>query len=222
MSSYFVTSTGTEIGKTYVTAGILRAHRAAGRAANAVKPVVSGFTAETARGSDPAVLLAAMGAPVTPENIAAISPWRYAAPISPDMAAAREGREIDFEGLIGFSQAAMASAPGLFLIEGVGGAGVPLTRTQLVADWILELRIPALLVAGSYLGTISHTITTAEALAARDIPIAAIVLNESESSPVALTETADTLRHFLPHPVHIVHRQAYGQSFRGLAALLAQ
>jgi dethiobiotin synthetase len=92
MRSYFVTATGTDIGKTYITAGILRAARAAGRPVSAIKPVLSGYSPEFAAGSDPAVLLAAMGKRVTQHNIAAISPWRFTAPLSPDMAAARENR----------------------------------------------------------------------------------------------------------------------------------
>jgi dethiobiotin synthetase len=220
MRSYFVTATGTDIGKTYVTAGIIRAARQAGRPFSAIKPLLSGYNPQDAAHSDPAILLAAMGKRVTDQNIASITPWRFAAPLSPDMAAAREGRQIDTEALTLFCKAALETAPETLLIEGVGGVAVPLDATRIVADWIAALRIPAILVAGSYLGTISHTITAAETLVVRGIGIAAIVLNQSLQDPVPPEETASVLARFLPHPIHIIPRNSGDDPFRELAASL--
>jgi len=220
MTSYFVTATGTDVGKTYVTAGMVRAARELGRKLSAIKPVLSGYTPAQAAGSDPAILLGAMGRRVTHRNIAAITPWRFAAPISPDMAAARERRALDITALTAFCQGAIQAAPAGLLIEGAGGAAVPLDATHLVADWIKALNIPAILVAGTYLGTISHTICAAETLVVRGVPIAAIVLSESLASPVAPEETAMVIARFLPHPVHIIPRDLNDRSFRELAAAL--
>ncbi len=222
MRSYFITATGTEIGKTYVTAGILRAARAAGWQAGAVKPVLSGYSLASAAESDPALLLAAMGKRVTARNIAAISPWRYAAPLSPDMAAQREGRWIDIAALTQFCRAAMAQPADMLLIEGVGGVAVPLDGKTLVADWIADLAVPAVMVAGTYLGTISHSITAAEALWARKVRIAALVLSESPDSPVPPAETADVLGRFLNVPIHVIPRDLNDQSFNALTAMLAE
>ena len=61
MSAYFVTSTGTDIGKTFVTAGLIRHLRGAGAAVDALKPVVSGYDSSVVETSDPAVLLKALG-----------------------------------------------------------------------------------------------------------------------------------------------------------------
>ena len=91
MSATFVTGTGTDIGKTFVTAGLIRHLRNQGRPVEAFKPVVSGFDAALPGLSDPAVLLAALRRASNLEEIARISPWRFAAPLSPDMAA-RAGR----------------------------------------------------------------------------------------------------------------------------------
>ena len=87
----FITATGTDIGKTYVTAGLLRAGRRAGIAVDALKPVLSGYDPADAETSDAGVLLAALDRPITAATIAAMSPWRFAAPLSPDRAAEREG-----------------------------------------------------------------------------------------------------------------------------------
>src|SRR5271168_1970607 len=132
MSAFFVTATGTDIGKTYVTAGLLRHLRREG--ASAIKPVASGFTAESAAVSDPVQLLEAMGEAVTAEALARMSPWRFAEALSPDMAAAREGRAIDFEALVEFCGARVSGAQGPFFVEGVGGMMVPLDVRHTVRD----------------------------------------------------------------------------------------
>jgi dethiobiotin synthetase len=191
----FVTSTGTEIGKTFVTAGLIRYFRNAGRAVGAIKPVVSGLDPDATAGSDPAELLAALGRPVTPEEIARISPWRFKAPVAPDLAAKLEGRVVDFRALVAFSQRAIDDNDTLF-IEGVGGVMVPLDDRHTVIDWISALRVPVIVVVGSYLGTISHTLTAINVLAQRNLTTAAIVISETPDSPVPLEDTVASIRRF--------------------------
>jgi dethiobiotin synthetase len=194
----FITATGTEIGKTVVTAALIGQARAAGRSVAAIKPLISGYSDETFDESDTAVLLKSLGREATPEAADALSPWRYAAPLAPDMAAAREGKTVDFNALIAFCHDEMAGPEELLLIEGVGGLMVPLTRTETVLDWIKALDIPALLVAGSYLGTISHTLTALETAEKHGVAIAGIVLSESSDSPVPLAETAADIARLCP------------------------
>lgn len=223
MKALFVTATGTDVGKTYVTAGIIRALRQRGHPASAIKPVMSGYDAGDKETSDAGILLQAMGKPVTSGTIAAIAPWRYVAPLSPDMAAAREGRKLHLPDIITFCRAAIRSAPDMMLVEGVGGAMVPLAAPHTVRDWIAELGLPVLLVAGSYLGTISHTLTAAEALQAKGVNIAAVVLSESETSPVPLEETAAAIGQFLPGvATHLIPRHFNNISFLQLAGFLEE
>jgi dethiobiotin synthetase len=196
MAAYFVSSTGTDIGKTFVTAGLIRYLREAGQTVEAFKPIVSGYDFSVVETSDPAVLLRALGKNITAEEISAIAPWRFRAPLSPDLAAKREGREIDFDALISFSSNAIASTRNMLFIEGVGGIMVPLGKNRTVLDWIEALDIPLLLVVGSYLGTISHTLTTLEVLNKRLLKITAIVVSESERNAVDLDETVDNIAHF--------------------------
>jgi dethiobiotin synthetase len=191
----FVTGTGTDVGKTFVTAALVRHLRSAGKMAEAFKPVVSGFDPAKADSSDPGILLAALGRPVTNDAIDRIAPWRFAAPQSPDLAAKAEGRSIDFGKLVEFSRAA-AYSRGTSLIEGVGGIMVPLDQTHTVLDWMSALRIPVLLVAGSYLGTISHTLTALHVLAQRNLDIAGVVISESAAPGASLDETVATIARF--------------------------
>lgn len=196
MPSFFITSSGTEIGKTFVTTGLIRQLRASGRAVDAIKPVVSGFDPNATKGSDPALLLQALDRPATLEEIERISPWRFAAPVAPDLAARREGRSIDFRALVDFSRRA-AVPKSVLLIEGVGGVMVPLEERHTVIDWIFALRIPAIVVVGSYLGTISHTLTALHVLAKRNLTTLAIVVSETPGSTVSLEDTVDSIRRFV-------------------------
>lgn len=196
MAAYFVTSTGTDIGKTFVTAGLIRYLREAGQPVRALKPVVSGYDSSVVETSDPAVLLAALGRPISADEIAAIAPWRFRAPLSPDLAAAREGRSVEFDRLVDFSRKAVAASTGMLFIEGVGGIMVPLDGKRTVLDWMAALKLPLLLVVGGYLGTISHTLTALDVLAQRQLKIAAIVVSESGRDTVELDDTVASIARF--------------------------
>jgi dethiobiotin synthetase len=196
VAAYFVTSTGTDIGKTFVTAGLIRYLRESSQPVAALKPVVSGYNSSVVETSDPAVLLSALGRQVTADEIDRIAPWRFRAPLSPDLAAAREGRPIDFDKLIAFSRTAINAATGLLFIEGVGGIMVPLDAQRTVLDWMTVLDIPLLLVVGGYLGTISHTLTALDVLAQRKLTIAAIIVSENERDTVELEDTVASIARF--------------------------
>ncbi len=197
MKTLFITASGTGTGKTYVTAAIAAALTAKGLSVKVLKPVISGFTWDELEATDSAVLIRGLGREPTPDAVEACSPWRFEAPLSPDMAAKREDRAIDFNTLVRFCDDAQKGPGDLLLIEGVGGAMVPLDDTHTVLDWISELSVSALVVVGSYLGTLSHTLTATAAIRERGVAIAVVVLDESEESPVPLEETAATLERFL-------------------------
>ena len=194
MTAIFVTATGTDVGKTFVTVGLIRYLRAAGRAADAIKPVVSGFDPQDLASSDPGILLDALGRPAA--DLDRISRWRFAAPLSPAMAARREGRPIDFNALIDFSRRAVVGHRDIMFIEGVGGIMVPIDDTHTVLDWMSAMRLPLLLVAGSYVGTMSHTLTALQVLARRNLEVAAVVVSESADSAAPLEETVATIARF--------------------------
>jgi dethiobiotin synthetase len=159
----FITATGTEIGKTYVTCGLVRELRRIGQTPRAIKPIASGFDQRRPEGSDSALLLSAQGLAVDEAGIAAVSPWRFTAPLSPHWAAALEHRSIDYPRLLAFCRASL-SAGGPTFIEGIGGIMVPLDPERTVLDLMTDLALPVVLVAGSYLGTLSHTLTAVAVL----------------------------------------------------------
>jgi dethiobiotin synthetase len=196
MTAVFVTATGTGIGKTFVGAGLIRHLRGAGRPVDSIKPIVSGFDADAWQESDPAMLLAALARPLALQELERVSPWRFKAPLSPDLAARREGRTIAFQDVIEFCRRSAAGCRGVLLIEGIGGVMVPIDDRRTVLDWMSVLRIPILLVTGTYVGTISHTLTALEVLVRRNLDVAAVVVSESENSAASLQDTAAALAHF--------------------------
>jgi dethiobiotin synthetase len=203
----FITSTGTGIGKTFITAALARQAKALGKSVAAFKPVISGFDPLKPGESDAGVLLRALDLPLTPDNIQHVSPWRFAAPLAPTMAARLEKRELKFNEILAHGQLAMQGPQDTVLIEGVGGVMAPLADQHTIVDLIQELGIEAVLVTGSYLGTISHTLTALSVLVMRRIPVFAVIVNETPESTVSLAATVEEFSRWTRLPIVAVTRQ---------------
>jgi len=207
VSAIFITGTGTDVGKTYVAASLTRHLRQMGRLVDAIKPVVSGYDPAQPAASDPGVLLDALGLPVTEQEIDRISPWRFRAALSPDLAAEREGRRIDVDTVIKYCQTAIDRRRDILLIEGVGGIMVPLDGERTILDVMMALQLPLILVVGSYLGTISHTLTALDALFRRGIPVLAIIVSETKDSTVPLDDTVAAIARFAEPVIGLPRRE---------------
>ena len=195
--AYFITATGTDIGKTFVSSLIMRYARLQGRDAVAFKPVMSGV--QDYRDNDAATLLRAMGKEVTPDSVQSVSKWQFAAPLSPHRASALEGQEILLSDVTEQCHVWLTKySHSLRLIEGVGGVSVPLNTTHTVIDWMVGLKLPVILVAGDYLGTLSHTLTALACLKVAGINVCAVIVNQSKES-IEHQQTIKTLRLFSPY-----------------------
>jgi dethiobiotin synthetase len=192
MPALFVSAVGTDIGKTFVACALIRALRAQDRGVDAFKPVLSGF--DGPHGSDAARLLDALGRPLS--DLDRMSPLRFAAPLAPPSAARAEGHALTLNDLTDRCRERMAETDGLLLIEGAGGIMSPLAEGATNLDLAAELVLPILLVTGSYLGAVSHTLTALEAIRTRKLTVAAIVISESEGDQPALSEITDALETF--------------------------
>lgn len=218
MRAFFVTSTGTDIGKTYVGCGLIRHWRGKGHRVGAYKPLLSGFDPAQVAESDAGRLLAALGRPLDAEALDDISPWRYAAAISADAAAAKEGRQVDYAAVLAGSRAFLQGPYDFALIEGAGGVMAPLSDDRTMLDLAADLELPAILVVGSYLGTISHSLTALSMLEARQVPIAVIMMNETADSTVPLADNALALaRRWSSAPVRALPRNASPQAIAAIA-----
>jgi dethiobiotin synthetase len=196
MTAVFITATGTDIGKTFIARGMIGELRARGRSVEVQKPVITGFDPHAAQTSDTGRLLLALGETPTPERIAAASPYRLREPLSPDIAGRREGTAIDFAALAAHGRRTVAAHRDALIIEGIGGIMVPLDDRHTVLDWMIELDLPLILAAGSYVGTLSHTFTALDVLDRAGLEVAAVVVNETPGSAATLEDTVGTIRRF--------------------------
>ncbi|MBS0287362.1 MAG: dethiobiotin synthase [Proteobacteria bacterium] len=202
MTGIFITATGTDIGKTYLTSQLLRFDRQHDRCLLASKPVISGWpeNEKDIQHTDTGILLQAQELPINKESIAQCSPWRYRLALTPSMASV-QSTPLEETALMGYCEELLNYAKRqnkVQLIEGVGGVMSPLTQQWTNLDWIKALKIPCILVTGSYLGALSHTLTAMVALQSKAIPVLAVVVSETKESTVGLNETVKTLTEFLP------------------------
>lgn len=184
------------MGKTYFFSQLIKELKRAGKPVRAVKPVCSGIEPAHWAQSDPGRLLQAMGQAVTPERIHDICPWQYKAPLTPSMAAALEDKRVELSQVVEYCQNQAKMYP-LTIAEGVGGIMAPLSETQTVLDWIQALRWPCILVVGTYLGSISHTLTALKTLQSAGCGVALVVVNETPESTVPLMSTLQSLKPFV-------------------------
>jgi dethiobiotin synthetase len=177
---FFVTGTGTEVGKTVVSAVLARNLQQQGSSVAVFKPAVTGL--DDPGEPDHALLRRAAGSTQSDDEIA---PYRYGPPASPHLAAAEAGEEIDPEHLRSAAQKAAAGADRL-VCEGVGGLLVPLAPTYLVRDFAVDLALPLIVAASPGLGTINHTLLTLAAARAAGPRVAAVVLTPWSDQPSAI------------------------------------
>jgi dethiobiotin synthetase len=196
---FFITSTGTDIGKTFVLENICQKLIQEGKKVSAIKPIISGFRDDDLH-SDSAKILQVLGLDLNQKNLDEISPHRFLAPLSPNIAAALENKNIDFSEVMRFCQNKISAAQKnneYLFIEGAGGVMTPITDDKVFADLISALNIPAILVVGNYLGTISHTLTAIKAMQAYNIKIDRVILNCREDDKIAAADTLEMLRGFV-------------------------
>ena len=194
--AWFVAGTDTEIGKTFVACALLHALRNQGYSAIGMKPVAAG-TDENGRNDDVEALLAAASVKAPRELI---NPYLYAPAIAPHIAAAEEGRPIDLE-RIAQSFAALHPLADALIVEGVGGFCVPLGPQVDAADLAQRLALPVILVVGMCLGCINHALLSAQAIAARGLPLAGWVANRIDPGMARFDENLASLEARLAAPL---------------------
>ena len=174
----FVTGTGTDVGKTIVTRGIVRALFNRGVGLAAVKPVESGVP--TVDGAlQPLDGNALIAAQKQTRSLERTCRYMFAAPVSPHLAARMEGQVIDPVEIHGFLEREAADCD-VLIAEGAGGLLVPLNPTTLYVDFIATLNCELLIIAPNILGTINNTLLTIEAARKRDIPVLGVILNQGK------------------------------------------
>lgn len=199
--AFVITGTDTDVGKTVFAAALCAALDG-----YYWKPVQAGLD----DGTDSASVAALSGLPgrqILPEI------YRLTTPCSPHRAAAIDAVEIDPARLN------LPNVDGPLIVEGAGGALVPLSNCSLYADQFAVWRLPVIIVARTALGTINHSLLTIEALRARDIPIhgVAFIGEPHEDSEAIISEMSGVRRlgrlPFLPVLDASTLRAAFADNF---------
>ncbi len=162
-----------------------------------MKPVACGIETGEERNRDLVALIAA-------GNVAALAidmnPYAFALPIAPHLAAQQAGVAIDL-GRIAGAYARLSACADAVVVEGAGGALVPLSEGSDMLDIAARLRLPVLLVVGVRLGCINHALLTAQAINARGLRLAGWVANRIDPAMPAADANVDALRRRLPAPL---------------------
>jgi dethiobiotin synthetase len=185
----FVTGTDTGVGKT-VAAAVLAARAGSdGVRVRYVKTIQTGLAPGAPGDAD--FVSAASG-------VEAVELLRFAEPLAPAVAAAREGRSVDVAGLVEAVRA-LARDVDLLLVEGAGGLLVPLSETETMADLALALGAELVVVARAGLGTLNHTALTLEVARGRGLSVAGLVVSRWPRRPgVADVTNLERLRAMAP------------------------
>lgn len=179
--SYFVTGTDTDVGKTFISALLVKAWKA-----NYWKPLQTGLNCDQ---GDTKLVKSLTG---LPEDHFKKPQVELQIPLSPWRAASEEGvptiKVSDVIIPLSFTE---SERP--LIVEGAGGLYVPINETEITSHLIEHLDMPTILVARSGLGTLNHTLLSIEHMKSRGIKIAGIVLNGEIN-----TGNAETIQHFAP------------------------
>ena len=166
MAGVFVTGTDTGVGKTVVSSVLVSALRRYGRVGY-WKPIQTGIEED-----DDTDEVRRLGACADDEIVD--QGVRLPRPLSPHLSARLAGEEIDSQTLAQFGR--NLGKDRFWVVAGAGGLLVPLDGSELLADLIAALELPALIAARSGLGTINHTLLTISELRRRSIRVAGVVM----------------------------------------------
>lgn len=171
----FVTATDTGVGKTVVTAGLVRSLRKKGFRIGVMKPMQSGHLRTDPEGDG--MRLKNWTESQTP--IDRIVPYSWSLPVAPGLAAYLAGESVDIDWLLQEIHMMVQINDGL-LIEGAGGWLVPIGNGWTIADFAAAIGWPTLVVARPGLGTVNHTALTVAAIRQRGLSVTGVVINGSK------------------------------------------
>jgi dethiobiotin synthetase len=177
----FITGTDTEVGKTFVTACLARLFIHEGFDVGVMKPAETGCPRRKGKliPKDATYLKTVSG---SRDSLSLINPYRFSRPLAPLIAAKIDHKKIHL-GKISLAYRRLRERHDLVLVEGAGGLLVPLTRRLTNLGLILKLKLPAIVVVGSKLGAINHTLLTLRHAKENGVRILGLVINHPNPNP---------------------------------------
>jgi len=186
--SILITGTDTGAGKTFVACLLGRRLRREGFSVTPLKPVESGCEPGEDGRPFPADAAALRDAMAPELSVFSICLYSLSAPLSPHLAARREGAAIDIS-LIRRTVGEAAGGSDVALVEGAGGIAVEIAEGYSFGDLARDLSLPVLIVAGNRLGALNHLRLTIDYLRSAAIRLLGVILNDATSEPFPARET---------------------------------
>lgn len=193
----FITGTDTDVGKTYISKGLLNAFNDAGLTTTACKPVASGCDPKQTVNADALALQRSCSVKLSYQ---AINPLVFTEAIAPHVAAARSGQTLDIDTLKNQCAPVLNYPADVCVIEGAGGWYTPLNAYETLADFAEQLHCYIILVIGMRLGCLNHSILTWQALRQARTPVCGWIANCIQPEMPALEENLASLHEYLPIP----------------------
>ncbi len=190
MKRYLIIGTDTSAGKTYVTGQLARYLTNHHHRVQAIKPIASGcIEMDSMLVSEDAMLLNRFNAEPLDERLF----WRFKQPVSPHIAAAEEGVLISAQSIAKVCESVEYEQLDYQLIESAGGLMSPFSADETWIDFLIQTKIPVILVVGIRLGCINHALLTDVVLNQYQIPCVGWIANVIDPNMLALQENIQTL-----------------------------
>ena len=178
LKSFFVTGTDTDVGKTYITAGLAVTFRKMGLNVGVMKPFAAGTAQKKGFKSEDVKILSKSAQVNDPENL--INPQFFKIPASPYTAWKKLKIKPKVSTILS-SFKKLSKLHETILVEGMGGVMTPILKDYYITNLIKELNIPALIVTRSKIGTVNHTIMTVKMCEKYKIPVKGIIINNFDA-----------------------------------------
>ena len=212
----FITSTGTNIGKTYCTVEILKEMLHRKVLFNAYKPILSGFNILNIKDSDSYKILNTYKKEPEIEDIKEISPWLFEKPIAPSIAAKKENKSLKYNDVLEWCLKKSDNKI-INIFEGAGGLLVPIEKTKTILDLMKDLNSKVVLVVGNYLGSVSHTISAIQNLQHANLQIINIIINKNiNSDDIDIKDTECLLRSSLNKKI-LIRKVNYSDTYKNIS-----
>ncbi len=199
MAGVFITGTDTDIGKTWISAGLMVALKKQGRSVAGMKPIASGCnqSSDGLRNADANLLMKQASQKFLYDDV---NLFAFVPAIAPHVAALDAGVVISCEKTIK-SYRLLESKSDIVVVEGVGGWKVPLNNQETVADLARTLAVPVILVVGIRLGCINHALLSYEAIINDGLNVAGWVANCVDDHCLRIDENIDAIRQRVDAPL---------------------
>jgi len=198
MKPLFVTATDTDIGKTYVCAGLAYALKKMDIDVGIMKPFACGAKQKIGFSSNDLTILANAAMVDDAEDI--INPFFFPIPTSPYTAAKNLGVKIDVEHVMECFRK-LNEIHDIVLVEGIGGIMTPILKDYAIIDLIKDLRANTVIVTSSKIGTVNHTVLTYNMCKNMNIPIKGLIINNFDSTGYPIPELERDLSALTDLPV---------------------